>query len=360
MKKVSSSLHKIGLDFIKFFLERIRKNIQEQRLNEKRLPFWVKNAKVRWGWINDTLLFVLEDSTNDDFSNFRANVWSDLVILLDIENYVATSKILDMPYDRGTLTWVGEQGVHLNIKGEYPEFFHFYHSHASIILSNFLFSHSPSSNLGPGPLRNRFVPFALYVHKSKLEDNNYLYDNVIIKTLDLLKLQQNSTMGDVYENRLLKYDAFSTNKESTIIILGKDSDSETLDELIQVKDFLLSKNYDALLIKELPEIPETSNLQKVRMWTSAARFCVMVDRYPSGHIAEYNLLKEQETIFAFLRPKNGGSTYMIGDSEVNQTFIKTFVFTSSPISVLDQVITWAEEKIKERVDFYNKTYPWRH
>jgi hypothetical protein len=179
------------------------------------------------------------------------------------------------------------------------------------------------------------------------------------RIINLLRSIEDSKIGEAYERRLLKYSSFSTNKESTVIILGKDSDANSLNELSQVKDYLVSKNYDALLIKELPEISEMSNEQKVKMWTSAARFCVMIDSSSSGHISEYNILKQQETILAFLRPINGGSTFMIGDSEINQMFLKNFQYVSTPISVLDAVISWAEEQIRNRVDFYNRSYPWR-
>ena len=47
-----------------------------------------------------------------------------------------------------------------------------------------------------------------------------------------------------------------------------------------------SKGYDAGIIKQLPELLSMSNSQKVRMWTISCRFCIMIEREPSGHINE--------------------------------------------------------------------------
>jgi hypothetical protein len=128
----------------------------------------------------------------------------------------------------------------------------------------------------------------------------------------------------------------------------------------QPRDYLIQRDYDATLIRDLPEVPEMSNMDKVRMWTSAARFCVMVDRTVSGHIAEYQMLLSQKTVLALLRPSERGSTWMIGDDpSVDVNYIRVLPFVTSLLEKLDDAIAWAEELIRQRSGEYNKTYPWR-
>jgi len=61
-----------------------------------------------------------------------------------------------------------------------------------------------------------------------------------------------------------------------VVVFGSYAEPE-YSELIRVRDYLRTE-YRAVLIKELPEIPSMSLEEKVRLWASASRFCVMVDR----------------------------------------------------------------------------------
>jgi hypothetical protein len=149
-------------------------------------------------------------------------------------------------------------------------------------------------------------------------------------------------------------------KEKSVIVFGKDGDATNLAELCRVRDYLKTKSYEAYLLKELPEHPVMSNEEKARFWASASRFSVMVDREPSGHIAEYNYLKGERAVLAFMRPKGKGSTYMIGDdSIVEVNHIQVFEFEDSPLQMLDTVIGWAEVFIKKKIEALKDAYPWR-
>ena len=143
-------------------------------------------------------------------------------------------------------------------------------------------------------------------------------------------------------------------------MLGKDTGPELL-RLKQLRDALKGRGYGASFIKELPEIPMMSNEEKVRMWSMASRFCVMIDDVPSGHIAEYQILKSQRSILALLRPRGRGSTFMIGDDPIVDTnHIAVFEFDHTPLAKVDEAIEWAEAIAKTREDGYGAAYPWRH
>jgi hypothetical protein len=53
-----------------------------------------------------------------------------------------------------------------------------------------------------------------------------------------------------------------------VIILGKNTNPK-LQELIQVRDFLKGKGYEAALLKDLKEVPMMSNEEKVCSWVGA-------------------------------------------------------------------------------------------
>jgi hypothetical protein len=215
----------------------------------------------------------------------------------------------------------------------------------------------------------RFVPFALYVHERDTDDPDRLWALTKERLLEALVRIAESPSGDYYEaekDRPHRFSAFAAaeqavavTKERGVVVLGNYKDPH-LTELVSIKQALVSKGYDAKLIVELAESPMMSNEEKVRLYAQASRFCVMVDREPSGHVAEYGYLREQRVILAFLQPTGSGSTFMIGDASlVDVRHLATFKFKGSALSVLDQAVEWAEGLVRERENAYREAYPWR-
>jgi hypothetical protein len=62
-------------------------------------------------------------------------------------------------------------------------------------------------------------------------------------------------------------------------------------------------------------------------------------------------------VFAFLRPRGHGSTWMIGDDDLN--FVGKYESTTSPLEVMNKVINWAEQRIEVEEKDHNSKYPWR-
>jgi hypothetical protein len=197
-------------------------------------------------------------------------------------------------------------------------------------------------------LSARKIPLAIYVHVDHLvnEDHRQLIADQIIKSLpDFSK----SAFGDIYKQNRSKVRTLSILKKSSVIVLGSYRSAESIRELESVRDFVQTMEYSCNLIQDIADVPGMSNADKVEFWTKAARFCVMVDRDPSGHLVEYRILKAQDTIFAMLRPRSGGSTSMIGhEPMVNTNIIKVFEFEHAPLEVLKQATLWAEEVAAKR------------
>ena len=189
-----------------------------------------------------------------------------------------------------------------------------------------------------------------------LTDDNKKTRRAAIKTLSKLS---DTHKGDVEMGIEAQLQILEQNLKRSVIVLGSFED-EKKSELDMICTRLQKEGYDAHLIDELPEHPMMSLQEKVRFWTSAARFCVMVDRQSSGHVYEHQLVKEQRTILALFRPDSGGSTWMFGEEPlVDYEFINTFEFQNHPEERLDDAIRWAERIAEERVDVYSELYEWR-
>ena len=352
------------LEFLKIVLKKVRHLVDENNLETSRLPPWLRSTTIRFGWINDTLVAVFEDSEKDELIN-RNKVHADTVLLLDFNDFNPSGASLPLNKNEGLVLMKGEYGdgkrVIFSLKGEWPALFLCGQSsyHGPLAFFDIFVQHTPGTVEGATPVITRFVPFALYVHENDVREVDGFWEKSKHNLLENLKYVSESEEGTFYEKLNTRYSTFAMTKKSGVIILGKD-EGNALKELLKVKDYVSSKGYNADLIKKLPESPMMSNDEKVRLWTISSRFCIMIDTEASGHIKEYEILKQQKTVFALLRPKGKGSTHMIGDDEFDVNYIRTFEYDKCPSTVLDEVISWCEETISKRTDYYNEKYPWRN
>jgi len=353
--------------FTSAILDFVREFVSHEKLDLKRLPGWVTASKIHLGWINDTsIICVFRDAAKKDSYKIRGPVGADTVVLLDTDNFRPIGASLQAKESDNLIILTTEKdakreggGCTMRITTPKSAFFDCGYAghHGPIGMENIFFEQN-TDNYGQETVVS-FVPFALCIHKKDAARPTEFLNKNGRHIRSLLLDIHNSKIGDHYQSRQIPVAAFSINKQSGVIILGKDSGKE-LRELSQVKDRLYRKGYNARLIKELPEIPMMSNEEKVRLWSLASRFVIMIDNVPTGHIAEYMMLKEQRTILALLRKKGAGSTYMIGDDHlVDLNYIKLFEYDDSPLSVIKTVTDWAENLAVKRIKAYNQNYPWR-
>ncbi len=310
-------------------------------------------------WFDETVLLLFEDtSDSDDFRTIGA-VDSDAQLFFGVD--VPTPNLVGI--DLAIVPWpdgsalitdpVLEVPAKIHMVGEVPAFYRSSGPHGPLFLFNIMLAHDPESK---GVVAGRFVGFAAYLHTSDAKDPWPLLRERVMTTL---RATAQAPAGRVYETRRAPTEALVQSKARSVIVLGKDTGAE-LDELLRVRDYLRGLGYEARLIKDLPEIGPMSNEQKVRLFAQLSRFCVMVDRVPAGHIAEYGHLKDQRTTLAFLRPRGSGSTYMIGDADlVDLNYIRRFEFDGRAETVLAEAVAWAEGIERARESAYGAAYPWR-
>ena len=191
---------------------------------------------------------------------------------------------------------------------------------------------------------------------------SHRFENVFQKKKKKKKERKSVQKPDLLETKKEKFDMVVDLEEGlqkNVIILGKDTEPE-IHDLIKIQNYLKTKNYNALLIKQIPDIDVHSNEEKVRLWVMLSKFVVMYDTNPSGHIFEYSIVRDSTRITAILRKKNTGSTFMIGDHGIlGHDFMKTFEFNQDPVEPLDDAIKWAERSSAKRAKEFNEKYHWR-
>jgi hypothetical protein len=361
----------IATSRLRSILSSIRQTIERQGLDTRRLPGWLISAKIRTGWINNALVAVLEDSPGDDTFLPRGLVHSDSAILLDIPDFLPKGAILDvLKYGRtdpqkartnriilmlaenptGTVLSMGTDQKTSFLNVGYGGYFS---PHG---MMNMFLQWKPGSL--QFPLSMRFIPLALFIHEDDLEDTDSLIDKCVPYILNSLQEIHDTPKGDHYASINRRLQTFGLNHDTGVIVLGSYAVKE-VGELLQIRDALRNKNFDAHLIEDLPETPLMSLPDKVRHWTGASRFSVMIDRKPSGHLNEYEILKHQETILALLHRRDSGSTRMIGVESLNYRFIQDFEFDASPLEAVEAATEWANSFAEERIKLYKEMYPWK-
>ena len=345
--------------FAKDFLKAVRSLVKSEGMNEERLPKWIRFARIRMCKINNSNIMVFEDSIeNGDSIVFAGTVKSDIQFFLNVPEYEPINFFMPAPNVFKLVSLIGEYGEGKRVVFDiYADALvgvgTLYHSPVSVV--NIFFNYKREEDV----LATSFIPFALYVHNLDLKDFNACWQKCLPRLQEIIRTIYHSEEGDYYQKTTERKKIMSILKEKSVIVFGKDSDQQNLLYMCQVRDYLRAKNYDAYLLKELPEAPLMSNEEKAKSWALASRFCVMIDREPSGHIAEYAYLKDERVALAFLRQKGKGSTYMIGDDSIERNNVKLFEFENSPLQPLDKAIAWAEEFIGKKKAFLKDAYPWR-
>ena len=336
----------LAVRYAKKILSLTREVVQSSDLNPDRLPRWLNNANIEIGYYNNSILLLFQHSTyeHDDFE-IIGDVNSIFQFLLGLEEY--PEQLSTPPVDRATRE-EGEMHPPITIGGgnwNFQRGAHFfgvqYDYHGPVFL------HNAVVRLDDEDIpTTRNIPFFMAIHNDEFSEIEMHLKMRVKNIVDILKHIVNSELGDRYENQQIVEDALRTRQEDSVVVLGS-YDSPHKRELERVRDELRAYGYDSHLIIDLPNYPGMNWRDKVRAWTITSRFCILVDREASGANNEFEMLREQETILALLRPENGGSTGMIPDDVRRLSgSIESFWFEEYATERVDDAIEWAEELIQ--------------
>jgi hypothetical protein len=184
------------------FLRNIRREVARRSLNEDRLPRWIKAARVRVGWINDSIVIVYEDAPQNDTYEILGPVGADTVVLLNIDDFrpvgasLAAREIRDLIVIIGRYDQAGQSTIVL--VGSRPAFYNcgFAGYHGPRVLLNIFIQHAPDP--ATGPVAMRYIPFALYVHKTDTADSISLWHRCEERLMTNLAAMHDSETGTYY------------------------------------------------------------------------------------------------------------------------------------------------------------------
>ena len=195
---------RLALQVIDRFLEHLRQEVEDRSLKLSRLPGWVKAARIRFGWVNDSLVAVFEGNRQGDAHKYMGRVGADTVVLLDMDNFTPTGVGMPAKKDGGALTIEGayqkEGTVQFNLAGERLAFSNcgLDGYHGPLTLLNLFFNFCPGG-VDAAPVITRFVPLALYIHQSVATSHSRVWDLSGEQVIETLARIHDSDVGDFYE-----------------------------------------------------------------------------------------------------------------------------------------------------------------
>ena len=149
-----------------------------------------------------------------------------------------------------------------------------------------------------------------------------------------------------------------TSKESMVLVLGSyDGPGEQRLELITAS--LARAGYVPVLLKDIPDHPHHDLNQKCVALGSVARFVVVDDSSPSGHLSEFVSCQENNWVTILMHCDGQRSSFMTSMAHFDSNVIKEFDYSSSTLdSVVDKAAQWAEATLKKRSAQMESAYPW--
>lgn len=343
--------------FAKSLLIALRKAVDSSGLEYDKLPRWFRGANIRLAELNgSTIIFFERSPSEDDQVVEYRKVESDVEFVFPNRESTCEGVMFSLTeWDEEEPGLSSMSNLSLSISSDNQCFtdIHKGTDHLGFAFYNVTVQYEPGEQIEAV----RYLPFSLFLPSRHVSDFPSFWNQCAENLL--------STIGSLYDSPIAEYRSEAmaekgvlSSIEDTVIILGN-YDEPFEDELRQIRDYLIRLGYDAFLIKDLPSQDEMSLEEKVKLWTTASRFCIMVDREASGHIKEYEIVKSERKPLILLRPENGGSTWMIGDDElIDLNYIKTFEFTDTPLGATEEGIQWAEDLLHERGKAYPEFYPW--
>ena len=151
----------------------------------------------------------------------------------------------------------------------------------------------------------------------------------------------------------------ASHKKKTVLVLG-DYSPEGLTRLSAISAELDSLGYKPILIKDVPDNLYQDMSQKVVAIGAIARFVVVDDSSPSGHLAEIPLCKQNNWITIIMRLDGIGGSWMSAGASAFSNVILELPYSEAAVrDTLVQGTKWAEEKLESLKQNLSSIYPWR-
>lgn len=241
------------------------------------------------------------------------------------------------------------------------------------------FIHPTWVELAALPRTGTFVPpenpgIALPVHRARFGFGERIFETDVVAADANMSCVIGSglVLQAVGENTEFLYDVFLTDisralgnaaraKRRTVLVLGSYSDPGG-DRLARIRAKLKAIELDGVSLDGFADIHQQSLFEKMLMFGSLAKFVVCDESAASGHLIELKACSDIGFVTAILRNQGRPVTWMNSDIAAERTYMKVFSYASD--GDLEQAVKgaveWANSRVDERSDYYNRLYPWRN
>jgi hypothetical protein len=146
-------------------------------------------------------------------------------------------------------------------------------------------------------------------------------------------------------------DTIGAAKRGAVLILGHDAD-DSLQRLKEIRDIAERQlGLSAVIIKEQPELIEHGLIGKLHAYGAMARFVIVENSHPSGHLYELPHLKMLEVVTVVLQERGKGASRMPDDSLKKNPLVRVFTYTPATLErVLTTAAAWAERRLKKNAE----------
>lgn len=147
-------------------------------------------------------------------------------------------------------------------------------------------------------------------------------------------------------------------KSKLVLLLGRDTE-DGLKRLRTIQKTIEARGYQCQLIKDLPEHSEMGLIGKVLFAAISARFVVIENSAPSGHLYELPFVRMAECVVAIMQLDGQGATWMTEDMIAKHALLKKFEYQDASLeSQVEEAMSWAETRIAENVKVNKGAWPW--
>lgn len=149
-------------------------------------------------------------------------------------------------------------------------------------------------------------------------------------------------------------------RKDCILIIGNDTDKDSLLRLQRIQEKLRSLNYEGVLLKDYPDIQEQSIEEKMNLFGSLAKFVICENSYYSGHIDELSICARNRFVTVIMQETRRYTTYLQMCYPIDFSFIKKIEYKLDSLEDnVTKAVQIGESLVIRRKRALNREYKYR-
>lgn len=146
--------------------------------------------------------------------------------------------------------------------------------------------------------------------------------------------------------------------ENNVLLLGS---YKSESDFSQLKDELKELGYNGFLLKDSPDLPIQSNIEKLVSAIICSAFVIVIDKEASGHIAELNhMLQFRWRPVIVLRETAKPATAFLEDTLLTDSNFRVAILDEISKHTLIPHIKWAKKLVNNKIGNLNAINSWRN